>query len=141
VEETEVIIGLGHQNVQATHPSTIEFTKDPGLSNQGDCVLVVSTNKGLTDLNPKFREALREPHARLTVRIEVDDIFEEIVAFGSPRLPLSNRREMVLRKSDYLSNRTLGIHADKAANDLSRKLVEKLKNPAQKAKITLTVQS
>jgi hypothetical protein len=48
---------------------------------------------------------------------------------------------MVIRKSDYLSDRTLAIHADKAANDLSRELVEKLKNPRQKAKITLTFES
>jgi hypothetical protein len=47
---------------------------------------------------------------------------------------------MVIRKSDYASNRTLGIHADKAAKDLSRELAEKLMNPKQQAKITLTVQ-
>jgi hypothetical protein len=46
---------------------------------------------------------------------------------------------MVVRKSDYTSSRTLAVHADKAAKDISRELVEKLKNPAQKAKITLTV--
>jgi len=47
---------------------------------------------------------------------------------------------MVLRKSDFPSDRTLGIHADKAAKDLSRDLVEKLKNPKQQAEITLIVQ-
>jgi hypothetical protein len=33
----------------------------------------------------------------------------------------------------------LAIQADKAACDLSRRLVEKLENPKQKVKITLTV--
>jgi hypothetical protein len=47
---------------------------------------------------------------------------------------------MVLRKGDFPSDRTLGLHSDKAAKDLSRELVEKLKNPAEQAKITLTVQ-
>jgi hypothetical protein len=55
-------------------------------------------------------------------------------------LELTHSQEMVVRKSDYASDRTLGIHADKAAKDLSRDLVEKLKTPKQKAKITLTVQ-
>ncbi|MDX1814121.1 MAG: DUF371 domain-containing protein, partial [Candidatus Bathyarchaeia archaeon] len=45
------------------------------------------------------------------------------------------------RKSDYVCSRTLAIHADKAAQDLSRGLVEKLKNPKQKMKITLEVRA
>ena len=46
---------------------------------------------------------------------------------------------MVVRKSDYVGSRTLAVHADKAACDLSRDLIEKLKNPEQKVKITLAV--
>jgi hypothetical protein len=38
-----------------------------------------------------------------------------------------------------VDNRTLAVQADKAALDLSRDLVEKLKNPKQKVKITLEV--
>jgi hypothetical protein len=46
---------------------------------------------------------------------------------------------MVVRKSSYVDDRTLAISADKAAADLSRELVEKLRNPKQKARITLKV--
>ena len=46
---------------------------------------------------------------------------------------------MVIRKSDYVCERTLAVGADKAANDLSRALVEKLKNPKQEVRISLTV--
>ncbi|MBM4400405.1 MAG: DUF371 domain-containing protein, partial [Crenarchaeota archaeon] len=55
----------------------------------------------------------------------------------SPQLTLSHPTDMVIRKSDYVCNRTLAVHADKAAQDLSRELVEKLRNPQQKVKITL----
>ena len=48
---------------------------------------------------------------------------------------------MVIRKSDYVSDRTLAIHADKSSNDLPRAVVEKLKNPKQKINITLIVDS
>jgi hypothetical protein len=48
---------------------------------------------------------------------------------------------MVVRKSDYVCNRTLAVHADKAAQDLPKALVEKLKNPQQKVKITLIARS
>jgi hypothetical protein len=46
---------------------------------------------------------------------------------------------MVVRKSSYIDDRTLAVNADKAAADLPRKLVEKLQNPKQKARITLKV--
>jgi hypothetical protein len=141
IEVTEVIAGFGHENVQATHPSTVEFTKDKQLLKKGDCILVVSADKGLADLNPKFKEALRKPHATLTVKIEVGSLAEEIHAKGSLHLALNHPQEIVVRKSDYVSDRTLGVNADKAAKDLSRELVEKLKNPQQTARITLIVKS
>ncbi|MCW4010169.1 MAG: DUF371 domain-containing protein [Candidatus Bathyarchaeota archaeon] len=136
---TEVIFGLGHENIQATHHSTVEFTKDKHLTRNGDCILIVAADKGLADLDAQFRAALQKPHAKLTIKIEAADVSEEIHAEGSPKLALTHPVEMVLRKSDFASDRTLGVHADKAAKDLSRKLVEKLKNPHQKAKITLTI--
>jgi uncharacterized protein len=136
---TEVIFGFGHENIQATHHATVEFTKDAHLSRNGDCILVVATDKGLADLSPEFKVALQQPHAKLTIKIEAGGISEEIHAHGSQQLVLTHPQEMVIRKSDYPSDRTLGIHADKAAKDLSRELVEKLKNPKQKTKITLTV--
>lgn len=92
-------------------------------------------------MNPKLKEALRNCHANLTIKIEVGNISDEIHAKGSPNLTLSHSQEMVVRKSDYVSDRTLGVRSDKAARDLSRGLVEKLKNPKQVARITLTVQS
>jgi len=138
-EISEVIFGLGHANIQATHRATLEFTKDKHVSKNGNCILVVSVNKGLADLRDEFREKMREPHAKLTITIQADDVTEQIQAHGSPKLTLAHPNEMVIRKSDFASDRTLAVHADKAAKDLSRALVEKLKNPRQKVKITLTV--
>jgi hypothetical protein len=138
-EFREVIFGVGHINVQATHRSTVEFTRDTELSRNGDCILVVAADKSLVDFSAEFKAGLKKPHAKLTIKIQVDDLTEEIHAEGSPHLALIHPTEMVIRKSDFASDRTLGIHADKAACDLSRELVEKLKNPKQQAQITLTV--
>lgn len=137
---TEVIVGYGHENILATHRATVEFTKDPHLSKNGDCILVVSADKAPADLSAEFKQKLRQPHAKLTITIDVDCLVEQVHARGSPHLALAHPVEMVIRKSDYASDRTLAVHADKSAKDLSRALVEKLKNPAQKAKITLTVE-
>jgi uncharacterized protein len=138
---TEVIFGYGHPNVSATHHTTIEFTKDSHLTRNGDCVLVVAIDRSLADLSEQFKAVLANPNAKIKIIIEAGDISDEISAKGSPFLSLSNPSEMVIRKSDFASDRTLAIHSDKAAKDLSRQLVEKLKNPGQKTKITLTVKS
>jgi hypothetical protein len=136
-EIREVIFGYGHENIQATHKTTLEFTKDTHLSKKGDCIVAVATDKALADLSAEFKEKLRKTHAKLIITIEADTIIEQVTAHGSPKLILTHPTDMVIRKSDYICNRTLAVHADKAAQDLSRNLVEKLKNPKQKVKITL----
>jgi len=138
-ELKEVIFGQGHENIQATHKTTLEFTKDMHLSRKGDCIVTVAANKALADLTADFKENLRKPHAKLTIRIEAGGIIEQVNAEGSPQLILTHPTDMVIRKSGYVCNRTLAVHADKAAQDLSRKLVEKLENPEQKVKVTLAV--
>ena len=138
-EIREVIFGCGHENIQATHKTTLEFTKETRLSKKGDCIVTVAADKALADLNAEFREKLRKPHAKLTIIIEAGELVEQVNAYGSPQLMLIHPTDMVIRKSDYACNRTLAVYADKAAQDLSRELVEKLKDPKQKVKITLVV--
>jgi hypothetical protein len=135
----EVFFGCGHENVLAAHKTTLEFTRDKHLSKKGDCIVTVAADKALGDLSSEFKENLRKPHAKLTVLIEAGESMEQVEAYGSPQLILTHTTDMVIRKSDYVDNRTLAVHADKVALDLSRDLVEKLKNPKQKVKITLEV--
>ena len=136
-----VIFGCGHVNILATHKTTLEFTKDTHLSRKGDCIVTVAADKAVADLSAGFKENLRKPNAKLSVLIEVDGLMEQVNAHGSPQLILTHPTDMVIRKSDYVCNRTLAIHADKAAQDLSRAFVEKLKNSKQKVKITLEVRA
>ena len=135
----EVIFGFGHENMMATHKTTLEFTKDTHLSKKGDCIVAVAAGKALADLSAEFKEKLRKPHAKLVILIEAGGVIEQVNAHGSPQLILTHPTDMVVRKSDYVCSRTLAVHADKAAQDLSKALVEKLKNPEQKVKIILEV--
>jgi len=138
-ETEEVVFGYGHENIRATHRTTLEFTKDKHLSKKGDCIVAVAADKALADLSREFKENLRKPNAKLTILIETNGITEQVQAHGSQQLILSHPTDAIIRKSDYVCGRTLAVRADKAANDLSRELVEKLKNPQQQVKITLTV--
>jgi hypothetical protein len=129
----------GHENIEATHPATLEITKEKHLSRMGDCIIAVGADKGLIDLSDEFKENLRKPNAKLTLMIKTDGITEQIVAHGSPNLILTHSTDMVVRKSSYVDDRTIAVGADKASADLSRELAEKLRNPKQKAIITLSV--
>jgi len=54
---------------------------------------------------------------------------------------LSHPNDLVIRKSEFISDRTLAIKADKSSGDLSKAVVEKLKNPKQQITLTLTVEA
>ncbi len=138
-ELKEFILGYGHENILALHKTTLEFTKDKHLSRKGDCIVALNADKALADLNTEFKENLRKPNSKLTILIEAGKIIEQVTAYGSPQLILTNSKDTIIRKSNYMDNRTLAVNADKAARDLSRELVEKLKKPKQKVKITLEV--
>ena len=138
-ETRENIVAFGHENIQAIHPSTLMFTKEKHLSKTGDCVVGVAADKAVANLSQTFKDALRKPNARLTIIIEAGGLTERINASGSPKLILTHLTDMVIRKSDYICNRTLAIRADKSANDLPRELREILKNPKQKVNITLVI--
>ena len=139
MEITEIIFAYGHENIQATHKSTLEITKENQLSKKGDCIIAVSADKTTADLSPEFKDKLQKENSKITMLIKAGEIVETVNAFGSPRLILTHPKDMVVRKSSYVCSRTLATRADKAAWDLSRKLVEKLRNPKQKVKITLVV--
>jgi len=138
-ETTEYIKAYGHKNIQAIHPSTLMFTKENAVSTAGDCIVAVSANKAVADLRQSFKDALKKPNAKLIITIEADGLALQIHAAGSPELLLTHPKDVVIRKSGYISDRTLAIHADKSSNDLPRELVEKLKDPKQKVNVTLTV--
>jgi hypothetical protein len=138
-ELEEIIYAWGHENILATHPTTLEFTKDSDLSKKGNCIIAVSADKAIDGLSPKFKERLRKDNVRIAILIEVGKIFDDLIAFGSSKLVLAHPTDVVVRKSSYICNRTLAINADKAACNLSRRLVKDLKNPRQQVKITLRV--
>ena len=138
-EIKEVVFGYGHENIIATHKATLEFTKDMHLSKKGDCIIAVAADKALADLSSEFKAGLRKPNAKLTILIEAGGISAQVQASGAQQLTLAHPTDAVVRKSSYICSRTLAVCADKAAIDLPRVLVEKLKNHQQKVKITLTV--
>jgi len=138
-EITETIIAYGHELIRATHETTFEITKDKSLTSRGDCIIAVRANKSVADLSREFKDLARKRGAEITIIVESDGEKEIVKAHGNPRLTFTHPNDIVIRKSRYVCNRTLAIKANKAAKDLSRKLIKKLQTPQRKVKITLTV--
>ncbi len=137
---TVVFSAHGHKNIQSTHKTTFEVTKEAALSKQGDCIIAVEATRVAVDLPFEFKEAARTEGARITITIEVDELKETVKAKGSPQLQFTHLTDLVVRKSDYVCGRTLAIGANKAASDFSRKLVEKMRDPNQEVTVTLVVE-
>jgi hypothetical protein len=138
-ESKEIIIAYGHENVSATHQTTLEITKEKCLSKKGNCVIAVAADKAIDDLRLEFKKRLRNDQAKLVVRIDAGGINETVNAVGDSHLILAHPTDIVVRKSPYICKRTLAIRADKCASELSRDLVNKLRDPKQQVKITLAI--
>jgi hypothetical protein len=55
------------------------------------------------------------------------------------RLKLSDKHDIVIRKSDYVCPRTLCVLCDKASSDIPRDLVSKLQSPNTIAELTISI--
>ena len=137
VEELEA---RGHLNVLATHPMTFEITKDHELTRRGDCVIAVGATRGLPDFSATFKRLCRNERTRIILELEAAGIVESIHGRGSPALQLNHLRDIVGRKSTYVSDRTIMIRANKAASDISRSLVRKLKSSDTEVQVRIVAE-
>jgi hypothetical protein len=130
----------GHKNMLATHETTFEFTKEQHLTKRGNCIVAVGSTMAAVDLPVEFKQAATKENSQITVIFEVDNLKQTVKAKGNLQLTFTHPTDLIVRKSSYVCGRTLAIEADKASIDFSRELITKLKDPNQKAKITLTAE-
>lgn len=128
--ETETVVAHGHEHVQATHESTLEFTSDDWLTPAGDCILGVEADQVPADFDPAFVSAAQDPTAEITVTIDAVGHSQTITGRGHPELTFAGDRSMVARTSTYTDDRTVMIDADAAAADIDRELVAALADGA-----------
>ena len=114
----------GHPNILATHKTTLEFTKDEELSLEGDCIIGVKADFELEKLKDFIKYSKNK---KITITIQALDkkITEKVEAYLNP--DFSSNKELVIRKTNFVSDRTLAIRANKAAFELNRGLIRNLK--------------
>lgn len=123
---------FGHPNILATHRSTVEITKDSEMTKKGDCIIAVAADFSLSRIKEIIAAA---GNGKIKLTIAAAGLKEEITALANKGF--GSGHEIVLRKGSFLSERTLGIRADKAAADISRELAEKLKDSSTAVSVTV----
>ncbi|MBU5688061.1 MAG: DUF371 domain-containing protein [Candidatus Aenigmarchaeota archaeon] len=134
----EEIIAYGHSLVSAKHKTTIEVTKEDFLTKRGDCIIAIKANKSCLDLNEKTKRVLKEGK-KIKIFFEANNVIDELIAYGSKNLLLNSPTSFVIRKSQFIDQRTIAINANKAAFELNKDLIKELKNPNTKLIIRLMV--
>lgn len=117
----------GHKNVRATHKNTIEFTKEARLTPRGDCIVAVGADNALADLPEALKEKLRAG-SKVEIEVECAGVKDGIKAYGHQDLTLKSDECMIIRKSNFICDRTLCINANKGSVDLNRKLIANLQS-------------
>ena len=123
---------FGHQNIRSLHQRTIEITKDDDLTPSGDCIVGVNASYGCADLPQKVKEKLQNSKSKIKFSIMVNDEIFEINGMGDESLKLTHPDDIVIRKSDFVCPRTLGVKCDNASDSIPRKMIQLLQNPTQK---------
>jgi hypothetical protein len=129
----------GHPAVLSTHPTTLEITKDAPLSKNGNCIIAVGSSAGLRDFPEVVKNALSSEKCRARLTLTLGDHRFSIEGHGAQGLTLSHPTDIVVRKSGFVSDRTLMVHADHAASDLPRSMVKMLQDPGRKVLVELVV--
>ena len=132
---------FGHPRILSTHPTTIEITRSQNLTIRGDCVIGVRSSHGLRDFPDEIKRLLSDDSGRGRLEIRVGDEIVSIEGRGTKGLNFLDLNEIVLRKSGFVSDRTLMVHSDKAALDIPRQMVKLLMDPGEKISFELSAWS
>ena len=130
----------GHENIRSTHKKTIEITKESSLTPQGDCIIGVNASSSCADLPILLKEKLQDPKSTVHFSIKVAEQEFIVKGRGHKNLTLTHTEDIVIRKSDFISPRTLAVKCDKASDLLPREMVTLLQNPNTKGTFTIIVE-
>ena len=99
---TTEVFARGHENIQATHKTTFEITKESTQTTRGNCIMALEATKSASELSREFKVAARKRGAEITITIEAGKLRETVEAKGSPLLLFTHPTDLVIRKSDYV---------------------------------------
>ena len=123
----DIVRAQGHPLVRGTHKTTFEVTRDETLTPSGDCIIGIGADKGAADLDPALKAALRDDRTVFTTRLSAGKETVVVRSRGNAALTLDHPADIVWRKSDFISDRTVGIRSDHAAATLPKEFIAALR--------------
>lgn len=117
----------GHENIIGEHKTTVELTSEKQLSKQGTCIVGVCSEITLNELSSVIKKLASLSSTKIVLKMSTDEQTEEIIGTGSSGLTYVDTTSMVARTSTFECGRTLMVNANKAASDLDRDFVDRLK--------------
>src|SRR5437879_8786890 len=126
----------GHPAILSTHPTTLEITTSHELTHRGDCVVAVKSSSAVRNLTLDLKRVLSSSSGRGQLRLQVGPFEFTVECKGDPRLTFSHETDLVVRKSGFISDRTLMIPANTSSQDIPRDMVRLLQDPTS----TVTVE-
>ncbi len=129
----------GHPNIKSEHKTTLMITRDTYLTPRGDCIVAIKAESGLTDLDERVVSAAKNEGANIILTLKVRDEEFKVAGKGHPDLTFKDPNDMVVRKSNFIDDRTIMINADKAACDIPLNMVKLLKDMNSTVSIRISV--
>lgn len=121
---------FGHLNLLGTHRNTIEFTKDSELTKDGDCIIGVRAT-----FDHVFVQKICGQYKTLRVSIQCGSLHDSFVCTSNP--DFSSEKELVFRISNFVSERTAGTRATKAAGQIHRSIIHALQDYNTKIEVRI----
>lgn len=137
---TEEIQFCGHKNIRSLHTRTIEITKDPNLTLNGDCIIGVSATKSCSDLTSAIKNKIRRNQSIVEIDLIVEPFSIKIHGIGNDNLLLTHLHDIVLRKSNFICDRTLCLSCNVSAIQIPRKMIDLLKDPSKQGLLVIGVE-
>jgi hypothetical protein len=128
----------GHPAILSTHPSTLEITTSHELTRRGDCVVAVKSSRAARNLPEDLKRVLSSSSGRGRLALRVGPFEFTVEGRGDPRLTFLHDTDLVVRKSAFISDRTLMIHADKSSMDIPRDMVRLLQDANNRVTVEIS---
>ena len=81
----------------------------------------------------------KHKNSRIICKLILDNYSELIEGKGAPNLTFNNKEDIVIRKSNFICDRTIMIGANKSAIDIDRRLIKLLQNSDTRMKVVFEV--
>jgi hypothetical protein len=101
--------------------------------------VAVKSSSAVQNLPEDLKRVLSSSSGRGRLALRVGKFEFTVEGRGSPGLTFSHETDLVVRKSAFVSDRTLMIRADKSSIDIPRDMVRMLQDPTNRVTVEISV--